>query len=70
MVPVALGIYYQDKKYLNVDEAVAYRKKCSDRLQAKRDKQTEKSEKEEQAKIDNDPVLKAKQEEEMKQKKE
>lgn len=32
MVPVALAIYYQDRKYLNVDEAVAYRKKCTDRL--------------------------------------
>ena len=32
MVPVALAIYYQDKKFLNVDEAVAYRKKCTDRL--------------------------------------
>jgi hypothetical protein len=32
VVPVALAIYYQDKKYLNVDEAVAYRKKCTDRL--------------------------------------
>jgi len=32
VVPVAIAIYYQDKKYLNVDEAVAYRKKCTDRL--------------------------------------
>jgi hypothetical protein len=42
VVPVALGIYFQDKKYLSVDEAVAYRKKCTEKIKAKQEAQLEK----------------------------
>lgn len=35
VVPVAIAIYYQDRKYLNLDEAVAYRQKCQERVEAR-----------------------------------
>jgi hypothetical protein len=63
VVPVSIGIYFQNRKYLSVDEAVAYRKKCTERLEAKREKEL-------QRKLDDDPELKAKMEQEKKEKKE
>lgn len=51
-MPVALGIFLQDKKYLSIDEAVAYRKKCTEKLKAQQEAELEKE-------IEENPELKA-----------